>query len=127
MAKNDIENDDLLKDMTQAQALHLRYQIAQGRQVVIQEQVALVQASLTGKRNDALQKSEQTYQNRNAKINSDYEEGLEEQEARISESGKATSDAQHALVEQQELILQKYEAKIDLLDAKPRAGSVINV
>jgi len=128
MAKNDTENDELLKDMTEAQALHLRYQIAQGKQVVIQEEVALAQASLSGKRNDALEKSEQTYQSRNAKINSDYEEGLEKQESLISNAGKATSEAQHALVAQQDLILEKYSAKIDLLDTKPRGGaSIVNV
>ena len=127
MADTSLEIDELMEDMNRASALHVKYLAMQGIHAAKMDTVSETMASLTSKQNFDLCKAQTTYDKRVEAINAAFTKATQEQSFILDKANQATSDAQHALVDQQKLILEKHGAKVDLLDARRGGGGIINV
>ena len=127
MADTDLGIDELVEDMTLASALHVKYLAMQGVYAAKQDTVSESIASLKAKQNSDLGKAQATYDKRVEAVNAAFTEAIEKQDAILKDAIQATSDAQHVLVAQQELILEKHGAKVDLLDARRGGGGILHV
>ena len=127
MADTDLGIDELMEDMNRASALHVKYLAMQGIHAAKMDTVSEAIAALTSKQNSDLGKAQTTYDKRVEVVNAAFTKATQEQSLILEKATQATSDAQHALVDQQELILEKHGAKVDLLDARRGGGGIVNV